>query len=111
MLDGMWRALMVLTLLASSASADPINAGNASAQCRQEGMSGLVTVKVTARPDDESFTVTANAGNEAFLTCLRDNLREKLRSQYAVPRKLPDGTFERYFRIDANVDASATVKL
>lgn len=115
--DGAWSLSATRTVVVESETAAGVTqnlsylAGQAGATCRQEGMSGLVTVTVRARPDDEDFTVTASTGNEAFLTCLRDKLRERLRGQFAVSRPRPDGTVERYFRIDAKVSASATVKL
>ena len=114
---GVWSLTATVTVPVTSELAAGVKqnlsywASNAAAKCRQAGMAGLAMIEVRAKPGDEDFTITANIPNETFLTCVRDELRAKLRAQYAVPRKLPDGTYERYFRIDANVSASATAKL
>lgn len=114
---GVWSLSATRTLAIASQLAPAVKrslsslAGSAVAQCRQDGMSGAVTVKVTAQPDDADFTVIASPGTEPFLSCLRDKLRATLKSRVSVPRSRPDGTVETYVRIDSEVSASATVRL
>jgi hypothetical protein len=68
-----------------------------------------VQLDVSAKVDDFDFTVRVDSPNAGFATCLQDMLQRRLRSLFAVSREMPNGTFERYFRIDADVHATVTV--
>lgn len=72
---------------------------------------GPKRAKVTARAvvDAPAFDVRVDGGSKAFRKCVAEKVAGDLRSSVTLPRQLVDGTYERYFRIDA--DAFATVDI
>lgn len=70
-----------------------------------------VELRVHAQPDDPelSVDVKADGGDEAYRTCVATKLTPVLHDAVAVPRKLPDGTVERYFRIVSDLDTTVSL--
>lgn len=75
-------------------------------ECHAQGAPTRVRVMARATPGEEDFAVEIEGGTDAFQDCLRPKIQASLRSYLSVSRALPDGTFERYFRIDAAAEAT-----
>ncbi|MBA3457235.1 MAG: hypothetical protein H0T42_29405, partial [Deltaproteobacteria bacterium] len=64
------------------------------------------TVSVSAKAGDKTFAITTDAEDPAFAGCLIKKLEKALRDEFTVRREVA-GTHVPYFRIDADVRASA----
>jgi hypothetical protein len=67
-----------------------------------------VRIRVLARRDADQLVLEVTGG-DGFRRCLAAGLRQRLRSAFSTSRQMPDGSYQRYFRIDA--DASASVQI
>src|SRR5262249_16917202 len=86
-------------------------ASRESPKCESETAApATVQITVTAQPEDTEFTIAVN-DTTPFATCISEKLQRELQNLYYVKRMLPDGHFERYFRIDAAVSEVVTVPL
>lgn len=77
-------------------------------ECHAEGAPAEVRVTARATPGAGDFAVELEGGTDAFQECLRAKIQESLRSYFSVSRALPNGAFERYFRIDATAEGSTS---
>ncbi len=67
------------------------------------------TVRVTAKPDDPQFTVRAS-GSATFATCMRDALTKRFAQMFRA-HYVDRGKPVEFFRIDTEVDVSATIAI
>lgn len=70
-----------------------------------------VGLRVHAHPDDPelSVDVKSDRGGRAYRTCVATELTPLLHDAVSVPRKLPNGTVERYFRIVSDLDTTVSL--
>jgi len=68
-------------------------------------------LRVHAHPDDTELTVDVKTdrGGEAYRSCIATKLIPVLHDAVAVPRKLSNGTVERYFRIVSDLDTTVSL--
>jgi hypothetical protein len=68
-------------------------------------------LRVYAHPDDPdlSLDVEADRGDKAYRMCVATKLAPVLRDAISVPRKLSNGTVERYFRIVSELDTTLSL--
>jgi len=81
-------------------------AGRYASECDGEG---AVRVVVVARVD-EALRIDTEGGTPEFRECWEAALRERLRSDFSVGRRV-GGVHERYFRVDAPARAEAELEV
>jgi hypothetical protein len=69
----------------------------------------VTTITITAKPDDERFRFTAT-GTADFSTCVSEKLNKRFTEMYRVSY-LDAGKRIDFFRVDADVNVSVTIKL
>jgi hypothetical protein len=80
------------------------------AAMRECGARRPVAVTVAAQAGDTELTITFPKRPGSVAECLAKRLQDKLQDALAVPRaRRPDGTFERYFRVDGDVKTSTSL--
>jgi hypothetical protein len=70
-----------------------------------------IELRVHAHPDDPELAVDVKTdrGGKVYRTCVATKLTPVLHDAVAVPRKLPNGTVERYFRIVSDLDTTVSL--
>jgi hypothetical protein len=102
----MWVRPNVFTTDGSGRTSPVFSAARA---CKNRGDDKTYRVHVEAQPKSQRFEVDVDGDNAEFQKCFEKAYNESARSVLSVPRQLPDGNFERYFRIDAVAQASYEV--
>lgn len=90
----------------SLASALESSAPQVATDCYEPDRPSRATVRVRAVPDAPSFEIEVDGGGADFAACVEQGLGERLESQFSVSRQLPDGSYERYFRIDGGAEVT-----
>lgn len=72
----------------------------------KEGAPQNLSVKVKANPKTQRFELETESGDAEYQACLEEKYNERAQSTFSVPRKMPSGKYERYFRIDAAAEAT-----
>ncbi len=89
-----------------------MNAYGIARNCQpKQGSPRKVTVTVTGKTDDPDLAVKVDAKHEAFTSCITKHLREHLHVVFGGYVERADHTYEKYFRIDADVSASHSFEL
>ncbi len=86
-------------------------ADNAALACRTSDDAFKVNVSGFGRVDDPQFTLEVESDDDALVACMGSEMQDDLRRALGVPLEKPDGTVERYTRVDAAVTASVTVEV
>jgi hypothetical protein len=68
-------------------------------------------VTIAAQVGDPEFTITVPDRSGSVAECVAESLQHKLHDAFAVSRERPDGTLERYFRIDGDVKTSTSLPI
>jgi hypothetical protein len=89
-----------------------MNAYGIARNCQpKEAIPRKVTVTVTGKTDDVDLVIKVDTKHEAFASCIKKHLREHLHVMFSGHIERADHTYEKYFRIDADVSASHSFEL
>ena len=77
-----------------------------SSECHEHDAPEEVRLHLATRID-QPLEIEIDHANEAYLVCMREGLRARFRDEHAVSRRMRDGSFQRFFRVDA--EAAATL--
>ena len=89
---------------------DSIGLGNVTRECDRAARHPVV-VTIAAQVGDPEFTITVPDRSGSVAECVAESLQHKLHDAFAVSRERPDGTLERYFRIDGDVKTSTSLPI
>jgi hypothetical protein len=104
----MWVRSNVFTADGSGQVSPVFSAARA---CKNQGEDKTYRVHVEAQPKSQRFEVDVDGDYAEFQECFVKAFNESAKSVLSVPRQLPDGEVERYFRIDAVAQASYEVSV
>lgn len=79
-------------------------------ECFEHGAPERASVRVRAEVD-RPLAIEIEGGEDAWRECLAAKLDEQLRSNFSVSRQLSDGTYERFFRVDASAEAEHSFEI
>ncbi len=88
-----------------------IPATSAAIDCFETSGAAKYRVKVVANPNTQRFEVDVVGNDGKLQACFAKAYDRQARSNFSVPRKLEDGKYERYFRIDAKAKTSFKVRV
>jgi hypothetical protein len=86
-------------------------APGAATYCYDEDAPSTLRVRARAVLDAADVELEIDGGSAAFRACLTRRIQARIRSDLLVPRQMPDGSVERFFRIDARAEATVDVRV